>query len=245
MFPSDIIVNISHYLPYSDFISLISTCSEYYNNEYIRTKRRSNSVSSNNLLFLAISLNDIEMIKLIAKSLHNIRICSPESNDLFLELLADNSNFEMFKFITGKWEITFHFPPGLKEYSIYHDYISDYHGKAWSYMLKVIEKDRDDMMDYFIKTNLGLCAEIIFVILRKSINYNSSKIISLLLTNEAITKYNNLINQLIINELRKNNICILKDFIKHFKYIEEVTFLKLLSSKNLKIKKYLLDTSEY
>ena len=239
MFPHDIILNISSYLPYGDYISLISTCSDYYNNEYIRSNRRNKIISKHgdltNFLYLSISINDINTIELLTNASNKQRLFF---GDNFIDFLVGNTNYEIFKIIEAKIAIKFYLPPALKYYNT-----NKFDGD-WDYVLNIIKSDREDIMLSFLKNrerevhiyDALRCTEsnLIFNILEKCLKHSSYKNISVILKDEHLSNNKLQIHKLILNELSQRNVDVVKIFIKNYTDIDDI-LPKLLEYPSLKL----------
>ena len=247
MFPTDIILNISKYLSYSDYISLISTCSDYYNNEYIRSSRRNEKIDNadviflNKMLYLAISINDTEMLKLIFErcSTGKQLVMPREPTDAFIKLLVNRSTPETFKFIIKNVSVNFYLPEVLSNNNSY------YIGDRWSYMANIIERDRDDIMTYFLEKYITKDHDFILILLTECVKHLSLKNIAVLLKDKRSSQLSNKINDIILKEFENDHIEVVETFIKNYTDITSTTVITLLSYDNITIRKCLLDTLGY
>ena len=211
MFPTDIIAKIVCSLSYSDYISLISTCSDYYNNKYIRSKRRNRIISKHSnlidLLYLSININDIEMVQSIMNSQ---KLSSLPGG--FLKFLINNSNYQIFKIIESNFKFTCYLPEAFKGTNIRQINESE---KGWDYVLNIIKRDREDIMSCFLKNyerkenpyfSGDLDTEITFAIFNKCLEYSAYKCIPVMLKNDHLDKKREQIDKLIFKELEKQYI---------------------------------------
>lgn len=254
MFPSDIISQIANYLPYNDYLSLICTCSDYYNNESIHLRRINEIILSHSdpiqLLILSISINDIKMIKALIKLSNDENnnfnhdkfgtgILSPifEDSNFFI-LLATKSNYETFNIIVNTFPLNLYIPQSLKSASEY-KYMSSYH---WGYLLNIIENDRDDIMSYILNSNdSGNWGSYVYL---KSNEKSALKIMALFLKDNNYSKYLPNMYDAIMSELGNNNFIKIKVIIKNYSHISSI-LPKLLIYNNIKLQKVIFEAVGY